>query len=71
MPDIFVGCKTNLPEPNDDRYFTVEMYCHFYPYQRDFDALIDFLQPNTADIIDEIVFIMDKDTKELVYGEIK
>jgi len=60
MKGIFVGCVTRLPEPHSDRYFNVEMDVDEYPLKEQAKDLVDFIQPNTVNIVDEVVYVIDK-----------
>ena len=64
--DIYVGCRTDVP--NLDPYFYwLEMTVEEYPTQDQAEALKDFLQPTTVEIIDEVVFVLDARTGELIW----
>ncbi|RLB73463.1 MAG: hypothetical protein DRH06_10595 [Deltaproteobacteria bacterium] len=67
--NIFVGCVTYLHnQPN--RYFNIEMSVDNYPTKDDRQDLVDFLQPHTAEIIDDVVYIVDIESQLKVW-EIK
>lgn len=65
--NITVGCKTIMPElPH--RYFTVHLQASTYPTKTMVPELINFLDPYTAEIIDEIGFIMDADSGKVIWA---
>lgn len=58
MIEIFVGCVTYL-DGYPNRYFNVPMGVDSYPTKEDRQELVEFLQPYIAEIIDDVVFIVD------------
>jgi len=59
MTDILIGCRTIVPN-GKDRYFNMKMTVEYYPTKEDSEELKEFLTPHTPNIIDDIVYIMDK-----------
>jgi len=73
---ILVGCVTRLPEPYDDRHFVMEMRGESLNENRidelktiNIHYLIEDMQPITPEIIDDVTFIMDAVTKEMLYDD--
>lgn len=67
MLELFIGCKMNVPNGKDE-YFNLEMEAESYPDKENIEELKDFLQCNYVDIIDEVVYCIDKTTADLIWG---
>lgn len=66
MYDLFIGCRTDIPV-RQDWFFNVEMTADSYPTEDQAEELKDFLQPHTLEIIDEVVYVMDANSGELIW----
>ena len=69
MVDLIVGCKTNVPD-GDDRFFNVAIVVtseQVIPTRIDEQKMVDFLQPHVNEIIDEVSFILNAETEQIVW----
>ena len=67
MPiNLLVGCKTEIPG-NPDVFFNIEMQSEEYPSINDRDRLRNFLNLHTREIIDDVVYVVDSNTKEIIW----
>jgi len=61
------GCKTVMPElPH--RYFSIDFYADSAPTQSMSNQLINMLDQVTPEIIDEIGFLIDNETGQLMWA---
>lgn len=72
--ELIVGCVTRMPEGYTDRYFNVEVYGEDLDGNRLEDGcninlhyLIEDIQPMVAEIVDEVVYLVDGATGELLW----
>ena len=67
MPiNLLVGCKTEIPN-NDDMFFNIEMEAEEYPSINDRDRLRNFLNSHTREIIDDVVYVIDKSSGSIIW----
>jgi len=68
MTNLAIGCVTRLPDPMPDRYFNLDMgVTGEYPEQDQAEELKNFLQPHIAEIIDEVVYVIDLDRDKMIW----
>lgn len=65
--ELFVGCRTDVPN-RPSYYYHLEMTADSYPSIDCREELKEFLQPNVAEIIDEVVFLVDAESGFLVWN---
>ena len=62
---VIVGCMAHYPE--EDVFFNIEMEVDSYPEESERDALKTFLNLSTAEIVDDVVFLMDGLSGEILW----
>jgi len=67
MLELFVGCRTDVPN-RPSYFYHLEMTADSYPSIDSREELKDFLQPNVAEIIDEVVFLVDASSGSLIWN---
>jgi hypothetical protein len=53
--------------PEEDVFFNIEMEVDSYPEESERDALKTFLNLSTAEIVDDVVFLMDGLSGEILW----
>lgn len=67
MLNLYVGCKTEVPGVYDDMYYNIEIEAETYPSIEKRDQLKQFLNDNTSEIVDDVRYVIDKTTGELIW----
>ena len=68
MVEFFIGCKTEVPGVYDDMYFNIEVEAYEYPLQSQRNDLAIFLNENTSEIIDDVVYIIDMYSGDIIWS---
>jgi len=69
MIELIIGCLVKTSE--GDKFFNVEMDSESYPTVEQSDKLKDFLNENTINIIDEVVYCIDKASSDMIWEKAK
>lgn len=63
---IFVGCM-RVVEEHRMGFFNCELAVQTYPGYEQADELRDFINENTAEIVDEVLYVMDATTGDMIW----
>ena len=66
MLSLYIGCKTEIPGYKD-LYFNIEVEASTYPLKNERVKLAVLLNKNSPEIIDDVMYVVDKTTGEIIW----